>query len=289
MIITSTVRSAFVLSALFLVSACMGGGGGGGSSTSSPTASEDMDGSGEALGTYIALDDRSGTSTLRVVGIDDTNSSDRTITFTFNHATGEAVGSELGGELNTARTQLTDPTKGDQLVATFSNPARTEYVRFVKSEIGDDLFGVVGQVTDGRDIPTEGDATYNGVVLMTVNNGDGFYDLTGDATITARWGTNNNGRIDTLFDDLSGQLPDASQGSVTGSILVSNVGLTRSSGAFTTTGTNDIQRNGSIFQTENAPRADFSGQVFGRNADEVGGVLVLDGPDLEVNAVFAAE
>jgi hypothetical protein len=285
----AVLRAAIAVSAVVFVSAC--GGGGGGSSGSSgnggtPAANEDMNGSGDALGSYTALDDRSGTSTLQVVGIDDSNDVDRSITITFNHASGEAAGAAIAGVLNTARTTMTDPTNGDQLVATFSNPARTEYVRFVKSEIGDDLFGVVGQVTDPRDIPTTDDAEYNGVVLMTVNNDDGFYDLTGDATITARWGTNNNGRIDTLFDELSGQLPDTTQGSVSGSILIRNATLIGGNGSFS--GTN-LERTGTIFQSSNTPSTQFSGQLFGRNADEVGGVLVIEAANLDVNAVFAAE
>lgn len=278
------VRASFVLCAALLLAAC-GGGGGGESSTSTrggvPPVSEDMDGSGASVGTYAVFQSPSGTSVLQVVGIGNSNDADRSITFTLDHATGAVTGTQIAGTLNAARTELTD---ANRLVARFSNPAGTEYVRFLKSETGDDLFGVVGQVTDPADIPTTGAAQYNGVVLMTVNSSEGFYTLSGDATISARWNATDR-RIDTLLDGLSGQLPDASQGSVSGAILMRNASLA-TDGSF---GGGTLERSGTLFQSDAIPSTQHSGQIYGQNADEIGGVVILDADDLKVNAVFAAE
>ncbi len=252
------------------LSACGGGGGGstGGGGSGVP---EDMDGTGVTNGTYTQINAAATGETLNFRKVAIVNDS--------------AVNGSINGTLNAGRTTLT--LAGNDTV-TLSNPANTEYMRVFDGTIGgQNQFGVVGQVTDNSDVPQTGAGTvaYNGVVIMDVENDDGIYNLTGDARISVDW----DGRdVDTRFDSLSGQFTGAGNnqtvGSVSGTIEVT--GATLSNSSFS--GGNLTTANG-IFASNDTPTVDHKGQLFGPNADEVGGVLVLSADDLNVNAIFAAE
>ena len=256
------IRPLCLLSVLVVLSACGGGSGGDGGQTG---GGEDMDGSGPTVGTYTQISAAQTGQPLdfRVVSISNDQSDVLNIM----------------GSLDSGRTVIS--VAGGSIMLT--NPAGTEFMRLFDGTVaGINQFGTVGQETIVADIPVGGDATYNGVVFMTVANEEGNYSLTGDARIAVDW--LNNG-VDTRFDGLSGQRNDESIGSVSGTLSMINATLTGNgfSGGM-------LSRSGTIFATDDDPRTlDLAGQFFGPNADEVGGVFVLNANDLNVRAVFAAE
>jgi hypothetical protein len=267
----------------FALSACGGGGGGGltGGSGGAAPSGEDMDGSGPTTNTYTQfLATTSGaTSTFRTVAIDNNFGTADPITGTFNHATNQISGGALAGSLNQQRTKLTLAGGG---TVTLTNPAATEYVRFFKtSRPSDDNFGVVGQATFNDDIPDSASAVYNGAVEMEVNNSD-TYILTGDARITANWGSG----VDALFSNLSGTVSGGSNQNVSGTIGITGASLNGSSFAG-----GNLVRTGTIFNSTGNVDPSFEGQFYGQNADEVGGIFTMtsSADDVNVAAVFAAE
>jgi hypothetical protein len=183
------------------------------------------------------------------------------------------------GSLDSGRTVISMASGSIML----TNPAGTEFMRLFDGTIGGmNHFGAMGQETIVAEIPVGGGATYNGVVIMTVANEEGNYSLTGDARIAVDWLNND---VDTRFEGLSGQQNDESIGSVNGTLSMINATLDGNgfSGGM-------LSRSGTIFATDDDSRTlDLAGQFFGPNADEVGGVFVLNANDLNVRAVFAAE
>jgi hypothetical protein len=270
----------------FALSGCGGGGGaptGGAGASGGPISSvEDMDGSGDTQNVYtqFAATTAGATSTFRTVAINNAFGVADPIVGTFDHATGEVTDGTLAGTFNAQRTIL-ELLSGESV--TVSDIAATEYVRFFQtSGTGDNLFGVVGQASFAADLPTDGDAVYNGVVVMDVNNPDGRYNLTGDARVTVNWGND----VDTLFLNLSGRLNDGPNQSVNGTIEIAGASLNGSSFA-----AGELNRTGTIFSRFGTVDRSFQGQFYGRNGDEVGGVFTLTSvPDeLNISAVFAAE
>ncbi len=277
--------SILILLLSFTVSAC--GGGGGGASTGgggTPSGGEDMDGSGPTTNSYTQFlaTTVGATSTFRTVAINNSLVIADPITGTLNHETNQISGGELAGSLNQQRTELTLTSAGGGTVA-LTNLAATEYVRFFQtSGTGDDLFGVVGQRTFNDDIPDTASAVYNGVVAMEVNNSDGPHILTGDARITANWGSG----VDALFRNLSGTVNGGSNQNVAGTIGITGASLNGSSFAG-----GNLVRTGTIFNSTGNVDPPFEGQFYGQNADEVGGIFTMtsSADDVNVAAVFAAE
>jgi hypothetical protein len=224
-----------------------------------------MDGSGASVGTYTQINATPTGQTVdfRIVAI----------------ANDRSVAQATTGDLSADRTTITLAGGG---TVTLSNPASTEYMRFFDGTIGGvNQFGVVGQQTLVDDIPADGDATYNGVVSMDVSNEDGIYALTGDARITVNWRSS----VETRLDGLSGQKDSQDIGAVAGSITMTNAGF---SGTGFSGGT--LSTTGGIFQSsDGTPVVNHAGHFFGKNADEVGGVFLIEADDLTVRALFAAE
>lgn len=281
---TTIFRAPFLVYAFALIVALSGCGGGGGASANngggSSVGGEDMDGSGPSVGTYteFAATTAGATSTLRTVAIDNAQANATPITVTLVHQDGTLQGGVLAGVLDAARTEIT--LDGGGTVA-LTNPVATEYVRFFQtSGFGNDLFGVIGQVADSQDLPADGTATYNGVVQMEVTNSNGGYVLTGDAQIIANWSND----IDTMFQNFSGSLNGGPNQTFSGTIGMLDAPI--SNAAFSG-GT--LTRTGTLFATTAPITTDFVGQFYGKNADEVGGIFVLNSADLNVSAVFAAE
>jgi len=281
----------FILIAMLCstVSACGGGGGGastggGGNAGGAPPDVEGIDGSGPTNNTYTEFEETTAgrTSVFTTVAINNERATAPTIVGTFDHATGVVSNGQLAGSFEgQQRTTLTlsGPLSSTVLL---TNLAGTEYVRFFQtSGTGDDIFGVVGQTTFLDDLPTGGSSRYTGVVVMEVNT-EGRYALTGSAVITAKWGSG----VDAEFNNLSGTFNEGPQQNVPGAI---NILGARLEGA-TFVGDN-VTLTGQIFESSGRVDGSIEGQVFGRNADEIGGIFTLesDADDLNISAVFAAE
>lgn len=274
----------------FVISACGGGGGGAsigaGNTSVPPLVIEDMDGSGTTLNTYTEFAETTSgrTSTFTTVAINNAQGAALALTGRLDHATGIVTSGDLEGTFDAQRTILTLSDSGAfRGTVTLTNPAATEYVRFFQtSGLDDNLFGVVGQATFWDDLPTQGSPQYNGVVIMEVNNEGGTYILRGDAVITVNW----NIGVDALFNNLSGSLNGDETRSVAGTVEISKAALSETSFAG-----GEIAVTGTIFASSDPVVGTFEGQIFGRNADELGGTLTLvsDADDLNVGAVFAAE
>lgn len=265
---TISFRAAFAVLGATALTACGGGGGGGGERATEPLEPPiEVDGAG-----YELLSDRTASGTVGMIYvIIDGQSPETNDGITLNRSSGAVSGGDLAG-------QNIDG-------AIFSNPAGGEYSRFVIDE-GNSIVGVVGLDVLSGDLPTTGTSDYNvGRVEMTAIFEEGPYVLSGNATFTATWGTGDN--LDGRFFNLSGTNPlggsvinqgvitltDAdisgdrfSGGSVTGNGLFAGLG-----GSSSTSGT--------------------QGAFFGPEADEVGGVLLINdnNQDIRILGAFQAD
>jgi hypothetical protein len=280
------ISSALWLVGAFLVTAC---GGGAGSVSSSldqnpppPVIIEDMNGSGATNNTYtqFTATTAGATSEFRAIVVDTAIVS--SISGSFDHAAGEITDGVWAGTFDAGRGVLT--LVGDQTRIDLTNPANTEFLRFVQIE-GDlgSGSGVAGLSTFANDMPSSaGSAVYNGVVVMSVINSDGEFALSGDAVVTANWTQD----VDTVFRNLSGTLVGQSNQNVNGEIAIE--GATLTDGTFSG---GQVALSGTVFASTGVLAAAVEGRFFGPNADEVGGVfnLTTSADDLAIKAIFGAE
>ena len=169
--------------------------------------------------------------------------------------------------------------------ASFLNPANGEFSRVVRIT-GSNLFGVVGLDVLPADIPAAGTVTMfnEGWVGMTASFENNVYVLEGDASFTATWADND---IDGRFFNLSGT--DPLNGAVTnvGTIVMNNgviSGDNFAGGSVTGTGIfADLDGGSSTAGTQ--------GTFFGPEAEELGGVLLINdaGEDISVVGGFQAD
>lgn len=266
---TRLLRHLPIAFAVLALTAC-GGGGGGSDGSGIPT--EPTDPPDEVVdGAYADLSDRTapGTAGMAYVlleGQTRRNSDGVNITY----STGAISGGLLAG------TDVDD--------AIYSNPANGEFSRIVRIS-GDNVFGAVGLDVLSGDLPTAGTVTsYNeGWVGMTATFENNVYVLTGDAEFTATWGANDiDGRFFNLSgSDRSGSVPN--QGTI---ILTDGTisGDTFSGGSVTGTGLfAPLGGSGTTSQT--------GGTFFGPEADELGGVIVINdtNDDILVVGAFQAD
>ncbi len=228
-----------------------GGGGGGGNSTPPPgSADEVTDPSipflsnrgapGSAQSVYVVLE---GQSVRFTDGV------------TINYSDGVVTGGLLSG--------------ADLDGSAFTNPASGEHSRVVRIS-GSNVFGAVG--IDAT-LPPSGTVTTNyndgWVGLTAAIDGDDTYTLEGDAVFTATWGDN---QIDGRFLNLSGNGSVNGAVSNVGTILITDArifGDNFDRGTVTGTGLfNDLGGAGSS--------RTLRGTFFGPEADELGGVLVVN-------------
>ncbi|MEJ6402866.1 transferrin-binding protein-like solute binding protein [Yoonia sp. 2307UL14-13] len=262
-----TVPIALIAMAL---TAC-GGGGGGGSGGGTPVIpTEPTEDAIEVEDVNADLSNRSSaTSTADMTyilldGEDPVGSA--TVTFTYN--SGAVADNLLNG------TNIDDPDA-------YVNPANGEFSRIVLIEPRS-LFGVVGLDVQG-DLPTTGTTMYNeGWVNMTAILEEGTYGLTGDATFEAAW-NDGGGNINGRFFNLSGSIGETSVENQ-GTIILTDATITGdnfSGGRVTGTG---------IFAPLNVTSS-TSGNFFGPEADELGGVLVFNdtSEDIRVLGAFQAD
>jgi hypothetical protein len=269
------IKPIALLTSCLILAACGGGGGGGDAATSGGgTTSTQSD--------YVQFANAtSGQDTrLSLVGINVANAVTAVSAGRLNHNSGTVDGGLLDGVMNDNRTRI---TFGNSASATLVDPGNTAYARvFSTSGLPNDLFGVVGQVTNGADIPAEGASTYNGTVELQADNGTSTFALTGDALIKVEW--DPTGNVDTVFSNLDGTRNDTVGVQNVGTVTINDAimnGARFSGGTFSTTGAELAYAGGGTQVNE--------GQLFGPDATEVGGVFGLDAATLELTGVFIAK
>lgn len=279
-----------VLLAALTLSACGGGGGGG----SNDPDVEDMTDFDVVIGTendptvtYPAFSDATApiNSDLRYISLNaalvGANGS-----ATLDHDGGTITSGVLAGTLNSGRTSVALAGGG---TGTLSNPDSNEFLRLFQIQGGANsgTIGVIGIETDPTDIPapTVGTVEYGGTASVTAAPGDqNLYVLSGDVNVTADWATST---VTTRFGNFSGTANGNAAGSGLGQMIISGATI-GADGSFTggsITGTGTVF--GSLSGTSGL--SGTRGQFFGPDADEVGGVLVIDQGDFEGAGVYTAE
>jgi len=244
-----------VLALVAPVLAGCGGGDGGGSGITVPPDNT----------TYTQLASTTATTPTQLRFLGTTSDAGRTNGNggSFAHNTNTISGGQFAGTINNGRTEI-DLNAGGR--ALLSNPGTTEFVRVFQTEgSGTPLFGVVGQATAAGGVPTGGSTTYNGHIDVTVADGNTVDTLSGNARITASW---NSGQVDSTFNSFQRGNTD-----VSGSITIDNARV--SGNAFTG---GSLSTTGDTFDLQGGARLDGTrGEFFGPAANEVGGVLVING------------
>ncbi|WP_342078019.1 transferrin-binding protein-like solute binding protein [Yoonia sp. SS1-5] len=262
--------------AMIGLAAC-GGGGGGSDNTGMPVDQ-----------VYVPLADTTATEAtdLQFVAITNDGTLARGDAGTLDHDANTVTSGTLRGAINAARTTVTLDGGG---TATLTNPDGTDHLRIFRTAgtATDDLFGVVGQVTNTGDLPTTGNPVYRGSVSLTVADGAELYNLDGDVRITADF---ENSRIRSDFDSFDGTRTDGgTTTSVTdaGTITITNgvlSGTRFTGGSVTTTGEAfELDGGGSTGGT--------SGQFFGPEGAEIGGVVRVteSGGGRSIFGVYSAD
>ncbi|EBA12008.1 transferrin-binding protein-like solute binding protein [Roseobacter sp. CCS2] len=169
----------------------------------------------------------------------------------------------------------------------FINPANGEFSRIVRIS-SDNLFGVVGLDIQDGDLPTSGNTNYNqGWVGMTAIFEDDVLVLEGDATFTVAW--SGTGDIDGSFRNLSGTDSDDANVSNVGTIVLNNGIISGDNFDFagsTVSGTGVFASLGG-----SGTSSSTTGTFFGPQANELGGVILIDDlpNDIQVSGAFQAD
>jgi len=146
--------------------------------------------------------------------------------------------------------------------------------RFVSTPTGGpNTIGVLGFPTPQSQMPVSINATYFGDTQITAQIGSDFYELDGTARLTADFGSRQVSEL--TLNKLSGQLFPA----LGATQSVSNVGIIKISGIGINgsglSGGRSISSGGTIVLSGRQTNT-LSGQFFGPNAEEAGGVWVID-------------
>jgi hypothetical protein len=210
------------------------------------------------------------TAALAAASLDSDARTTAGLTGTLNRAANTASIGSLSGTVNAARTEVA-LTAGGKVIFT---PSGNQYaVRYVATPItGNRTQGILGAVTDATAMPS-GTATMTGPATVTIQDGSTLYDLTGNASIVANFGTN---RVTTTLLDLDG----TSTNGITPAADVTNVATVTITDSTIATNTFSGGTIGVTSSTVSAlgtsPTTSVSGAFFGPTGEEVGGVLALD-------------
>ncbi|MEO1640284.1 MAG: transferrin-binding protein-like solute binding protein [Pseudomonadota bacterium] len=268
MITSCNLTRAGIFPTLALLAAC-GPGGGGSGSTSFAVTEVDSD-------SYPALSDRAavGAPTEITVVVLENRIPTAPTDVSYDQASGLISGGDLAG--------------ADIDDASFTNPANGEISRVVTISGTDNYFGVVGFGTQQADLPTGGTTSYNeGWTALTATTDQATYTLEGTVNLTANW---DNNRLSGTFGSLSGTRSGTGGGVAED---VSNVGTINLSNTVMTNGTfagGSVTGSG-IFDTLNntSDTSGTQGAFFGAQADELGGLLVIDDGTVDVIGAFQAD
>ena len=140
---------------------------------------------------------------------------------------------------------------------------------------GDPSFGVVGIPTAIGEWPDGSvTATYSGTTNFSIVDATSYYDLVGSASVTADFGAAD---LDATFSSLSGTYSDGVSASqnVTDVATVSLNNAVISGNTFSG-GSAEFSSTQITTDLTGAELVDSSGGFYGPNADEVGGVVLVD-------------
>ena len=242
--------------ALVALSACGGGGGGGGTEPDLPAFADPA---------------ATGTTALTAASLDSAARSTSGLSGTLNHDADTFSIGTLSGGINAARTQVV-LDGGGQVTLT---PGDTAFaVTFEAVPVGADrTIGVVGVATPAAEMPGTGAVTYTGTSQVTLQDGTSLFELTGDASVVARFG---EGTVATTVSGLSGTQTTglAAPVAVTD---VATIGFTGSTISGTTfSGGTPTVTSGSVAGLSGAEASSLDGAFYGPGATEVGAVFVID-------------
>ena len=247
-----------ILPALILVPA-LAGCGGNGANIGDPQYVQFNDASSTATSDLIghALD----TSAIAITSVDGAlNRSDDTLTIAGRSGVMNSV--NTGAALNDGGTVSFSPLNGVDYA-----------VRYVSSPIGAAATsGIIGIATLAADVPLSGSADLSGNVVLGLQDGADYYDLTGTSNVTIDF---LNANVTATFDDLSGSLQSglATQ-------TITNLGSFEISGATLNasqySGGTATLTSGSLSQLSGSATVEFAGGLFGPTVSETGGAFIID-------------
>lgn len=224
---------------------------------------------------YPALFDTTSqeTSALTAHGLNTTTLAIASGSGSLDRANDRVTGVGLTGDVNAARTLITLDAGGTVTII----DGATDYVATFWAEptVGDPSFGVVGIPTAIADLP-DGTvtATYSGTANFSIIDETSFYELVGSASVTADFGA---GDLDAAFSSLNGTRTDglSAPQNVTNVATVSINDAVISGNTFSG-GSAEFSSTQITTDLTGAELVDTSGGFYGPDADEVGGVVLID-------------
>ena len=245
----------FTFAALGTLAACGGGG------ASTPTATP-----------FATLGDTTSqqSAALAAASLDTGARTTSALTGTLNRAGNTANISTLSGAINTNRSAIALTAGGTIALQAGANTFSTRYI--ATPTTGNATIGVLGAVTPAADLPG-GSVTMTGPATVTIQNGTALFDLTGDATIAANFGTD---RVTTTLSGLKGTQTNG----ITPTVDVTDVATVTITGSAITGATFDggtVAVTSATLPTLSAGAVtSTNGAFFGPTGNEAGGVFVAD-------------
>lgn len=259
---------------IMVLSACGGGGGGG--------ATEIV---------YVQLLDTTSTATSALVGHDLESVSATEISGSLDRASGRAAVDGQSGDVDPSRTNINLDSGGSITL----NPGSTDFVAtFVNQPLsGTPSVGVIGVGTDIDDLPTSGTVMMysgsNGSAIQIIDGG-AVYDLTGSTTANVLFGS---GEVDLTFSDLGGTRTSGTSTPVgVTDVAIITIDDAQISGASFSGGTATFSSTEIGSTLSSSEVVSSSGGFFGPDADEIGGVFIIDdqtGGSLLIQGTFLAD
>jgi hypothetical protein len=210
------------------------------------------------------------TSALRAHGLNTTTFAIASDSGTLDRANDRVTGGGLTGDVNASRTLIALDAGG---TVTITDGA-TDYVAMFSAEptVGDPSFGVVGIPTEIADLPVT--ATYSGTTNFQIIDGNATYELVGTASVTANFSQLD---LDATFSSLDGTRSDGVSVSedVTNVATVSINDALISGNSFSG-GTAEFSSTQITTDLTGAELVESAGGFYGPDADEVGGVVLVD-------------
>lgn len=264
---------------LVLLAAC--GGGGGGDVVEDVTVGDVADspdtGSDPVTTPEVVADGR-----ITILSLDASAPALSRESGTLDLDTGAVQFGTAAGALSADRLRVT-VTDG---VVRFDDPASTASNRYDATLGGETRTGVVG-LTPSVDRLPGGTATYSGDAVLTATAGTTLFELTGTADVTARFGA----ATPTVTTEITG-LQGTQQSAVGAPVAVANAGsLTLSGAEISGTGFSggDAALSSPVLSLSGGARLSLEGAFLGVDADEAGGVFVIDDGATQIFGDFLAE
>ncbi|MEO1650607.1 MAG: transferrin-binding protein-like solute binding protein [Pseudomonadota bacterium] len=174
----------------------------------------------------------------------------------------------------------------DDGAITFDGEADAAAVRFEATQGTTNTIGVIGVTTAADSLPT-GTATYTGDTVLTAVAGTDVFELTGVANVTAEFDADTP-TVTTALSGLSGTrqpvLGAAEDVADAGTLTISGSEI---SGAGFSGG--EATLDSTVLTLSGDETVAVEGSFFGVDADEVGGVFVVDDDETRIFGDFLAD